>query len=105
MSAETPLHKEIVARIESEGPMSFADYMALCLYHPEAGYYARADRIGPQGDYLTSPQTHPAFARLVGRRVAAFLARAEAVDGVVYEVGAGSGALAQGILEELGVRG
>lgn len=101
----SPLHEEILARIRRGGPISFAEYMERCLYHPEWGYYARADRIGRGGDYLTSPETHPAFGRLIGRRVAGLLAQAGSEEGVVCEVGAGSGALAQGILAELSEQG
>jgi len=43
--------------------------MSLCLYHPEYGYYMQGqDRTGVAGDYFTSPDLHPIFARLVARQ-------------------------------------
>ena len=43
--------------------------MALCLYHPEFGYYMQGqERTGIAGDYFTSPDLHPIFARLVARQ-------------------------------------
>ena len=45
--------------------------MALCLYHPEFGYYMRGfERTGIRGDYFTSADLHPIFARLVARQAA-----------------------------------
>ncbi len=45
--------------------------MALCLYHPEFGYYMQArERTGMAGDYFTSADLHPVFARLIARQAA-----------------------------------
>lgn len=83
-------------RIEAQGPLSFAEFMRLALYHPAHGYYIAPDlRFGREGDFLTAPETHPAFGALVCR----FLARLWAQMGAparftVVEAGAGTGALA-----------
>ena len=51
--------------------MTFARYMALCLYHPEHGYYMQGhERTGVRGDYFTSADLHPIFARLIARQAA-----------------------------------
>lgn len=51
------------------GRMTFEHYMELCLYHPEFGYYMQGrERTGVEGDYFTSPDLHPIFARLVARQ-------------------------------------
>lgn len=43
--------------------------MELCLYHPEFGYYMQGqERTGVTGDYFTSADLHPIFARLVARQ-------------------------------------
>jgi SAM-dependent MidA family methyltransferase len=43
--------------------------MELCLYHPDLGYYMQdRERTGVRGDYFTSPDLHPVFARLVARQ-------------------------------------
>jgi len=53
------------------GPITFERYMELCLYHPEYGYYTQgSERTGAAGDYFTSADLHPVFARLVAREAA-----------------------------------
>jgi len=96
------LVQKLVARLEREGPLSFAAFMEVALYDPEFGYYMTAGpRIGREGDYYTSLDVHPIFAELVGRQVAQ---AAEAIaplrrqgDGAftIVEMGAGKGLLAK----------
>jgi SAM-dependent MidA family methyltransferase len=62
------LLSEIVAEIGSRGPMPFARYMDLCLYHPRLGYYSRGVGGGGGRDYLTSSGLHRAFGALVARQ-------------------------------------
>src|SRR5438552_8431359 len=51
--------------------MIFARYMTLCLYHSEHGYYMQGrERTGVGGDYFTSADLHPIFARLIARQAA-----------------------------------
>jgi SAM-dependent MidA family methyltransferase len=68
---DTPLKKLIVDHLRRTGRMTFERYMALCLYHPEFGYYTQAcERTGLAGDYFTSSDLHPVFARLIARQAA-----------------------------------
>ncbi len=70
-SRMTPLHTDLVETLRRSGPMTFCRYMQLCLYHPELGYYMQArERTGVGGDYFTSADLHPIFARLVARQAA-----------------------------------
>ena len=56
----------LVDRIRRQGRISFADFMELVLYHPQLGYYNTAEeKIGPSGDYYTSPSVHPIFGGLI----------------------------------------
>ena len=75
--------------------------MALCLYHPQYGYYTQGrDRTGVGGDYFTSPDLHPIFARLVARQAAEMwemLGRPSRFSWV--EMGAGRGLFAQDFLD------
>ncbi|GAP37743.1 class I SAM-dependent methyltransferase [Piscinibacter sakaiensis] len=89
---------------DAGGWLPFDDFMALALYAPGAGYYARGDRqfgrlAGSGSDFVTAPELSPLFARALARQVAQALAAAGA--DTVWEFGAGSGALAEGLLAEL----
>lgn len=93
----------LAERIKRDGPLTWAAFMRAALYHPDFGYYrAPEGRIGAEGDFLTAPEHHPAFGRLVGRRVVA-LSREMGTpsDFTVVEQGAGLGGLALGVLTEL----
>ena len=95
-------------RILMAGPISFAEFMDLALYHPELGYYAREeDPVGaePGRDFYTAPTRHKAFGTLVGRQVAECLQRVGGSRRQWVEFGPGSGALAAAVLEELRSRG
>jgi SAM-dependent MidA family methyltransferase len=55
--------------IRRDGPLPFADFMALVLYHPDLGYYAREPRqVGRDGDFFTSVSVGPLFGALLARR-------------------------------------
>jgi SAM-dependent MidA family methyltransferase len=57
--------------IRERGPMTVAAFMELALYHPEFGYYARADRrSGRAGDFFTSVDAGPLFGELLERQLA-----------------------------------
>ncbi|HWF13733.1 MAG TPA: SAM-dependent methyltransferase [Candidatus Acidoferrales bacterium] len=61
---------EILARrIRAGGPITFAEFMRECLYHPIHGYYSRAS-ARCFGDYYTSVDVHPIFGRLLARQFA-----------------------------------
>ena len=65
----TSLKELLLDTLRRNGPMTFERYMALCLYHPDFGYYTQGrERTGVAGDYFTSPDLHPVFARLVARQ-------------------------------------
>jgi SAM-dependent MidA family methyltransferase len=67
----TPLKALVLDMIRRTGAITFERYMALCLYHPEFGYYTQGrERTGVAGDYFTSSDLHPVFARLLARQAA-----------------------------------
>ena len=100
---------ELVAVIRGEidraGPIPFARFMELALYHPVHGYYrSAAARPGRGGDFLTAPEAHPIFGRTIARHVDDAWRALGRPDGfTIRELGAGSGALAAGILSGLAV--
>jgi SAM-dependent MidA family methyltransferase len=82
------------------GWISFADYMNLALYAPGLGYYsAGALKLGTDGDFVTAPEISPLFSRCLATQCAEVLAGLE--QGVVLELGAGSGVMAADMLLEL----
>lgn len=65
-SSLTPAAARIAQEIARQGRITFHEFMDLALYAPEVGYYMRRlGGIGPEGDYLTSPEIHPAFGTLL----------------------------------------
>jgi SAM-dependent MidA family methyltransferase len=93
--------REEIAR--AGGWISFARYMQLALYEPCLGYYsAGAHKLGAAGDFITAPEVAPVFSRCLAVQCEEVLRTFGGGD--VLELGAGSGAMAAALLEELGRR-
>jgi len=95
----TPLAELLAERIRRYGPLTFADYMRECLYHPVHGYYSKREHTR-FADYYTSADVHPIFGRLLARQFAEMwesLGRPE--EFTVVEAGAGVGRLATHVLD------
>jgi SAM-dependent MidA family methyltransferase len=89
------------------GWLPFDRFMAMALYAPGLGYYARGDRqfgsLPSSGsDFVTAPELSPLFGRALARQVAQALEGAQSDE--VFEFGAGTGALALQLLDALGER-
>jgi SAM-dependent MidA family methyltransferase len=105
----------IVEEIRKSGPISFARFMELALYHPLFGYYMRTedkadaeqprtdqvgeDRLGWDGDFYTSADVHPVLAQSLAKQIV----QMDEVLGhpdpfMVIEMGAGKGVFARDIL-------
>ncbi|MGE8398096.1 MAG: class I SAM-dependent methyltransferase, partial [Comamonas sp.] len=79
-------------------------FMALALYTPGLGYYAndtaKFGALPSSGsDFVTAPEISPVFGQLVAAQIAQALAKTGTRE--VWEFGAGTGALALQILDEL----
>ena len=96
------LRELIVERARTRGPLTFAEYMDLALYHPELGYYTgAAQQSGRAGDFFTSVDIGPVFGHLLAVQLAEMWPM---VDGAatrfdLVEAGAGNGRLARDILD------
>jgi SAM-dependent MidA family methyltransferase len=98
-SEPTPLAAILAERIRSRGPITFAEYMEACLYHPEHGYYAKADQR-PRQDYFTSVDARPLFGRLLARQLREMWTQLGSPSPFsLVEAGAGTGELAKQILD------
>jgi SAM-dependent MidA family methyltransferase len=101
MSSPQDLSARLRRRIESAGPITFAEFMEAALYDPTHGFYQRLV-VGEEGAFVTSPHLSPLFGRLVARQVEEFwrfLDRPSPFH--LVEVGAGDGTLARQILGAL----
>lgn len=83
--------------------ITFAQFMELALYHPEAGYYATgAVNIGSEGDFFTSPHLSKDFGELLAVQFAQMWdISGNATPFTLIEMGAGQGLLAADILHYL----
>ncbi|MFP5351618.1 MAG: class I SAM-dependent methyltransferase [Actinomycetota bacterium] len=96
-----PLQEVLVDKIRAGGPIPFAAYMQLALYHPHHGYYSSGKpRTGWGGHFVTSPELDPAFGALWA---VAFQQVWEACgrpsEFHVIELGPGEGGMAAGVVE------
>jgi SAM-dependent MidA family methyltransferase len=92
--AFSPLESEIRRLIGLAGPMSIADYMRLCLTHPQYGYYLTHEPIGAAGDFITAPEISQMFGELVGLWMAAAWQALGSPENVrVVELGPGRGTM------------
>ncbi|MDO5529933.1 MAG: SAM-dependent methyltransferase [Paracoccus sp. (in: a-proteobacteria)] len=84
----------IAAQIRASGPIGIAEYMELCLLHPEHGYYTTREVFGGAGDFVTAPEISQMFGELLGLVLAqAWLDQGRPQGAVIAELGPGRGTL------------
>ena len=95
----TPLGELLAERIRRFGPMTFADFMRECLYHPVHGYYSKRESQRLV-DYYTSVDVHAIFGRLLARKFAEMWESfGRPKEFLLVEAGAGVGRLAEHVLD------
>jgi len=91
----------LLERIGDKGAITFADFMAACLYEPGLGYYTSPGRkVGAEGDFYTSSNVHRVFGRLIAKEIIRmWQSLGEPADFQIVEAGAGNGRLAADIMD------
>jgi SAM-dependent MidA family methyltransferase len=96
------LSESIIEKISKDGPLSFHDFMEMCLYHPGSGYYtSRKIRIGEKGDYYTSPHFSVLFGQLIAKQIEEMWKLMDKEPFTIVEYGAGPATLCRDILISL----
>ena len=89
----------------TDGLMSFADFMRIALYQPGLGYYSGGlQKFGAKGDFITAPEVSPLFGQCLANQIAEIFLNFKNNNiekRYVIEFGAGSGVLAVDILLQL----
>ena len=97
------LAQKIARLIEAAGPISVADYMTLCLFDPQDGYYTTREPFGVEGDFVTAPEISQMFGELVAIwLINAWQANGRPLPVTVAEIGPGRGTLMKDMVRTFG---
>ena len=87
-------------KIKLNKKILFSEFMNLCLYHPDYGYYTKKSTIfGKQGDFVTSPITSSMFGECISNEFINII-KSQKISSIL-ELGGGDGSLAISILKHL----
>ncbi len=95
------VHDHLRALIQERGgSISFEAFMQEALYAPGLGYYSGgAAKLGADGDFITAPEVSRLFGACLAVQCAELLKSLN--EGVIMEIGAGTGRLAVDVLSRL----
>ena len=97
------LGEKIAGLIRAAGPISVADYMAICLFDPDDGYYTTREPFGAKGDFVTAPEVSQMFGELVAVwLVEAWRAGGKPLPVTIAEIGPGRGTLMKDMVRTIG---
>ncbi|XP_037541615.1 protein arginine methyltransferase NDUFAF7, mitochondrial [Nematolebias whitei] len=97
------LLKHLSSKIRATGPISVAEYMKEVLTNPVMGYYVRNDMLGPDGDFITSPEISQVFGELLAVWILSeWMGAGRPKRLQLVELGPGKGSLAADILRVFG---
>ena len=93
---------QIKQKISIKGHIDFATYMHDVLYTPKLGYYTGGlTKIGKTGDFITAPEISNLFSETISTQLKQIIKNTQ--DPIIFELGAGSGAMAANILKTLNI--
>ena len=96
------LRKIIFNLIKSNGPIHMSEFMSICLYDSNYGYYKNSKVIGNKGDFITSPEISQVFGELIALSVFNN-AKKSGINKINFlELGPGKGTLISDILNTIG---
>ncbi|XP_071752889.2 protein arginine methyltransferase NDUFAF7, mitochondrial isoform X1 [Centroberyx gerrardi] len=91
--------RHLTSKIKATGPIPVAEYMREVLTNPVTGYYVRNNMLGPEGDFITSPEISQIFGELVGVWcVSEWMGAGRPSQLQLVEFGPGKGSLASDVL-------
>jgi len=87
-------------KLAQQQGLPFNEFMQLALYAPGEGYYSSGlQKLGKHGDFITAPELTPLFGKALANQCQQIMAAVE--KPVLFEFGAGTGALCIALLEHL----
>lgn len=82
-----------------KGGLSVAQYMQICLFDPEHGYYRTQHIFGTKGDFVTAPEISQMFGEIIGLWLAqCWIEQDQPKPFILLELGPGRGTLMADIL-------
>lgn len=91
--------RHLTSKIKATGPITVAEYMREVLTNPVTGYYVRNNMLGPDGDFITSPEISQIFGELLGVWIISeWMGAGRPKHLQLVELGPGKGSLASDIL-------
>jgi SAM-dependent MidA family methyltransferase len=87
----------VLKKISEKGKITFREFMDIALYEPNLGYYQKENPFGQQGSFYTSVNASESFGRSIAKGILKTISETN-LPGNICEMGAGSGLLANDIL-------
>ncbi|XP_023147921.2 protein arginine methyltransferase NDUFAF7, mitochondrial [Amphiprion ocellaris] len=94
--------RHLTTKLKATGPITVAEYMREVLTNPVTGYYVRNNMLGPDGDFITSPEISQIFGELLGVWIISeWMGAGRPKQLQLVELGPGKGSLAGDVLRVL----
>ena len=95
---DNELRKIISDLIKSNGPIHLSEFMSICLYDSNYGYYKNSKVIGNKGDFITSPEISQVFGEFIALSIFNNSKKSKINKINLLELGPGKGTLSNDIL-------